>query len=299
MKTIILLTSLILSLSVSATILPKNDLHLQDNLFTEDANMTEADFNQIIDQVIGAYNETVVGHGATLTANKLWSNPTVNASAQQMGNRWVVNMYGGLARRVEVTPDGFALVVCHELGHHLAGYFFYGQGWASSEGQSDYFASQACARTIWKDQAAKNAAARETVHATAKAGCDSRMKTETEQNLCYRTAMAGQSLAKLLSALGGTEADFDTPDDSVISSTQTRHPAGQCRLDTYFSGALCGKAFDKTVIPGRNHPDGQNSLGAELESAEYSCTRANDEMIGSRPLCWFKPQIESETLTAL
>ena len=31
-------------------------------------------------------------------------------------------MYGGLARRAEVTEDGFAMVLCHELGHHVSLY---------------------------------------------------------------------------------------------------------------------------------------------------------------------------------
>ena len=107
-----------------ASFLPPNDLHLEDDLHTKDANMTEAEFNQIVDQVGAFYGPVVAHHGAQLTMLKNWQATMVNAYANQEGNNWVVAMFGGLARRPEITPDGFALVVCHELGHHLAGYPF-------------------------------------------------------------------------------------------------------------------------------------------------------------------------------
>ena len=47
-----------------------------------------------------------------------WKNDTVNANAQQRGRNWIVNMYGGLARRPEIFFRRFAMVLCHELGHH-------------------------------------------------------------------------------------------------------------------------------------------------------------------------------------
>ena len=32
-----------------------------------------------------------------------------------------IELNGGLARRPEVSSDGFTMVICHELGHFLAG----------------------------------------------------------------------------------------------------------------------------------------------------------------------------------
>src|SRR6478609_9034269 len=72
-----------------------------------------------------------------------------------------VHMYGGLARRPEVTPDGFTLVVCHEVGHHFGGYPFVRDAyWAANDGQADYFSTLACARRLWQNQPADNALAR-------------------------------------------------------------------------------------------------------------------------------------------
>jgi subtilisin-like proprotein convertase family protein len=278
----------------SASILPPNNLHLQDNLNLI-ANISEQDFNTIIDNVINYYKPLVAAKGATLKSNNLWTDATVNASAQQIGNTWVVNMYGGLARRPEVTPDGFAMVVCHELGHHLGGFPFYGdKDWAASEGQSDYFATQSCAREIWRGQTAENATYRSLVGEFEKKKCDSSWSKTEDQDLCYRTSAAGLSLATLLGALrsGSTPPRFNTPDPRKVSSTYTAHPEAQCRLDTYFSGALCPVTFDKNIIPGRNTSGGQISLDAELKASAASCTTAAGYAGGVRPLCWFKPKLE-------
>jgi hypothetical protein len=224
--------------------------------------------------------------------NKLWTNSTVNASADQSGNDWEVNMYGGLARRAEVTPDGFALVVCHELGHHLGGFAFYGnEEWAASEGQSDYFATQACARRIWKADKAVNASFRKTASATVKAKCAA-WTTTASQDLCYRTLAASQSLANLLSALNSQGVpDLQKPDRSQVSRTQVSHPAGQCRLDTYLAGAVCKKTFLANLIPGKEFVGDQNGSDAEREAASVSCHAASGYSEGLRPRCWFKPGI--------
>ena len=39
---------------------------------------------------------------------------------------------------------------------------------------------------------------------------------------------------------------FDTPDQTVVSATN-HHPAPQCRLDTYFAGAVCDKSYGDVV----------------------------------------------------
>jgi len=280
-----------------ASILPPNDLDKQDNP-TIMANMTEAEFNGIVDEVVSAYKGIAQGHGATLTANKLWTNTTVNASANQDGNNWVINMYGGLARRPEVTPDGFAMVVCHELGHHLGGFPFYGNAdWASSEGQSDYFATQVCSRKIWKDDLLVNAEFADAVTPAEKTKCDGSWRGVDDRNLCYRTVAAGKSLATLLSALNsGGVPKTETPDTRQVTTTEVQHPQAQCRLDTYLAGALCTAPFTATVIPGRNNASGQVSIAAEQDAARVSCMTATGWTFGTRPRCWYGPKLEFQAL---
>lgn len=278
------------STAAHADFLPPNDLHLQDGLL-RGQNVTEQDFIDAIEEAEAVYIPLIKEtQNATLKVNRLWSNSTVNASAIQYGSRWEVNMYGGLARRPEITKDGFSIVLCHEIGHHLGGYPF-SSAWAADEGQSDYFATLSCGRLLWRNQLAKNAESREIIEALPKAKCDASYETEDEQNLCYRLMLAGKSTADLLSALGGTKASWTTPDTKVVKSTYHAHPAGQCRLDTYTAGALCAKSYDETIIAGKSLGSRRNSADAERESAKSTCTQYEDFDIGYRPLCWFKPAL--------
>ncbi len=276
-----------------ASILPPNDLHLQDNPSLIE-NMTEEEFNTIITEATDIYKDLATKNGATLKANALWTNSTVNASANQVANTWNINMYGGLARRPEVTKDGFALVVCHELGHHFGGFAFIGSGWAANEGQSDYFATQTCARRLWAKDKQTNALFRDQVGDFERNACDDVYERQEDQDLCYRIAAAGLSLGRLLAALGGNdEPSFETPSTKKVNRTDNNHPAAQCRLDTYFAGALCTKAFDINAIPGRKHPKGQSSLDAELVAAQSSCTQQDNLTVGLRPSCWFRSRLKA------
>jgi hypothetical protein len=234
---------------------PKNDLHLQDCLHCEDTSMTEEQFKAIIKSVADVYEPIVAKYNASLVIEQGWTESTVNAYATQQGNKWVVKMFGGLARRKEVTHDGFALVVCHEIGHHLGGYPFTST-WAANEGQSDYFATQACAKKLWGSDAP-------------------------------RIQAAGQSLANLLSALGGSTVvpSPDTKDPTVVTKTRNSHPAAQCRLDTYLAGMNCSASFPDDIIPGKGAFGGKNTLEAQQAAFKYSCV----EGAAARPACWFAP----------
>lgn len=291
MRLIIVLLMFLAFGPAQATILPPNDLYLEDDIHRLDANIDEETFHRIINDIVAIYQPLVREHGAELKSRNNWTSRTVNASAQQSGSNWYINMYGGLARRPEVTPDGFALVVCHELGHHLAGFPLKGGRWAANEGQSDYFATQSCARVIWEGELEINSSFESRVNAIAKEKCDETWQAFEDRHLCYRSAMAGDSLAKLLGSLRNTVPEFETPSEKVVSRTSDYHPEAQCRHDTYFHGALCSIEFDPRVIPGRNHSKGQQSQEAEEEAARYSCTRSQGFETGTRRLCWFKPSL--------
>lgn len=271
---------------------PPNNLHLQDGVI-RGSSMTEEQFNKIIDDVIKIWTPIAQAKGVNLVVEKRWKDATVNAYANQSGKTWMVSMFGGLARRPEVTEDGFALVVCHELGHHFGGYSFYGaKDWASAEGESDYFATNVCAKYIWGMQVQRNRAFAHVrgVPASVEAACKKVWgANENTVGWCIRTAAGGFSLANLLGTLGGTGTpNFDTPDQTVVSKTNVNHPEAQCRLDTYFAGALCNKKWDLNVIPAKGFPQGQTSAAAELEAMKYSCFKKEGFALGTRPACWFK-----------
>lgn len=280
---------------------PPNKLHLRPSPL-EKSNINERKFNEIIAKAEKVYAPIVRAHNAKLKMNKLWKDDTVNASAVQNENLWEVNMYGGLARRPEVTPDGFALVVCHELGHHLGGYVMVSDAdmhWASNEGQSDYFATEACAKELWKDELEENATHRATVLPFAKSLCDKNHPGQNQRDLCYRSSNAGLSLASLLASLrNSVPPKFETPSKEVVERTNDDHPEAQCRLDTYMAGAVCTVPFDRSVIPGKALAQGGASREAENLSGQSSCLARDGWVSAQRPRCWFKPHFEFEGLIA-
>ena len=271
------------ALADTKTFMPPNTLNKQDKLNAA-SGITEKEFNDAIDRAVSIYKPMFEHFGAKLTVNRLWSNSTVNASAEQRSaTDWQVNMYGGLARRAEVTADGFAMVLCHEIGHHLGGYP-YVQEWAADEGQSDQYATSACSAKVFAASLKMGSKAEAELPAAMKEKCDSSHAADSDRKNCYRSMVAGKSLADLLAALGGsTKVAFETPDTSKVSKTNHAHPAAQCRLDTYVSGALCGASkWDYALIPGKSF-DNRNSMEAQAEAFGHGC----ESGLGARPSCWF------------
>lgn len=239
-------------------------------------NMTKERFLEIVKSVSDIYEPVVKAKGGVLSMNNRWDDDTVNASAQQIGKKWVVNMYGGLARHQLTSDDGFALVVCHELGHHIGGAPRKGMSWAANEGQADYFGSMKCLRRVLEKQDNIAAVSKMTIDAEATKQCEMTYKNADEVALCQRIAMAGKSLGQLLGSLGGSsKINFDTPDKTIVTRTNDNHPAAQCRLDTYFSGILCDKSYDQDTD--KNDP----KIG--------TCIARDGYKSGVRPLCWYKP----------
>lgn len=262
--------------------LPENNLRIPVGTFS-DKGLNQADYNEVLDRVQKIYAPIVRSQGGTLKINRLWSNDTVNASAQQMGSTYVINMYGGLARHPAITQDGFLLVACHELGHHLGGAPKIGSGWfnswASNEGQSDYFANLRCFRRIFSD--AENIkwlrANRDSVSSYALSECERVYSGQAEQAICIRSAMAGFSVTSLFRDLRSEDPvpRFETPDQREVRRTDDNHPATQCRLDSYFQGALCDK--------------GTSGELSDSDPVSGTCTRQAGYLRGIRPLCWYRP----------
>ncbi|MFI5348539.1 MAG: hypothetical protein ACHQ2Z_03260 [Elusimicrobiota bacterium] len=259
--------------------LPANNL--KHRIGAKDSGgITEAQFNEVMDRMQAIYGPIVASHGATLQINRLWTDDTVNASAEEQGSTWILNMYGGLARDKTITQDGMALVACHEMGHHLGGAPKYGGGndWAADEGEADYYANSKCLHRFFGDSKTSSFTRMKVTDDAAliAAACSKSYKTSGEQALCVRSATAGMSVTALLGSLGGdAPAHIDTPDQNVVTATNDAHPASQCRLDTYFQATLCPKDFNIDMSP--TDP----KVGACVLSQGYT--------VGMRPFCWYKP----------
>jgi hypothetical protein len=288
-KKINILISLLVVLSVGSVFscdidgqtgfMPENDLYVGVHAKTR-STMTKETFNAIIDRVDQHYSPIVKKRGGKLKWARKWDDGTVNASAQRFLTTYKVNMYGGLARHELVTDDAFAMVVCHELGHHLAGAPKVGgilMKWASNEGQSDYFASLKCFRRSFESDDNEAIIAQMKVPALVSKKCNDNYSDANDAALCVRISLAGKSLARLLGSLRGTaKLEFNTPDANIVNTTINTHPAAQCRLDTYFQGSLCDRRISDDV--------------SSKDPKAGTCNRDQGYTDGVRPLCWFKPE---------
>ena len=191
-------------------------------------------------------------------------------------------MFGGLARHEAITKDGFATVVCHELGHHLGGApkksSWYGSSWASNEGQADYFGTMKCLRKYMEKDNNFRIVKKLRVPALVTKKCAANFSHAADKAICQRISMAGLSLGTLFKDLRKLPNDlsFSTPDTKVVTKTSHNHPAPQCRLDTYFAGAICDKDHYSDVS------DSDANVGI--------CSREEGKKDGIRQLCWYKPQ---------
>jgi hypothetical protein len=270
-------------------ILPENDFYIPVGAKNLNGGLSEEQFNTVIDNVETIYEPIVRSSGGKLDIERKWKDGTVNAYAQRAGKTWKVSMFGGLARHESITADGFALVVCHEIGHHIGGAPKKGGsgggwwgggagGWAANEGQSDYFATLKCLRKVFLND--DNATVVATLNAPKALSdkCLSVHKSDlADTNICIRVGMAGMSVAKLFQSLRNqtTPPAFETPDTKVVAKTDDNHPATQCRLDTYFAGAACEVADSSEV--------------SQADEVTGTCHSKNGHKDGLRPLCWFKP----------
>lgn len=292
MKLLVAFT-LLLSFSVAALacsedgksgFLPENDLYIPVGVKSLNGGLNEEQFNAVITKIEDAYAPIIANMGGRLNVRRKWTDGTVNASAERMG-AWNVNMYGGLARHETITEDGFALVMCHEVGHHIGGAPKVGNfmmKWASNEGQSDYFAATKCLRRIFLND--NNWAIAKTLNAPKilqdacyKQHPGGRREVRNERSICIRIGMAGVSVTNLFASMrDSAPAKFETPDTRVVSRTDDAHPAYQCRLDTFFQGALCEVSFNEDV--------------SQSDEVKGTCHPSLGHTVGNRPLCWFKPK---------
>ncbi|MCK6597189.1 MAG: hypothetical protein L6Q37_02395 [Bdellovibrionaceae bacterium] len=190
----------------------------------------------------------------------------------------VVEMFGGLARHPLMTAEGLLLVLCHEIGHHLGGYPTYTGRTLSTEGQADYFSTSKCARTIlsqvpnnegWAQMAA--------IPLQVRVSCQNSFPNSIKDAaICMRSSMAGLTLARVLASFKGDwrAVDFAKRDKTKVIKTYESHPQAQCRLDTYYSGALCNIS-EKVPFSLQDPRTG-------------ACTLQKLQFDSARPSCWYR-----------
>lgn len=207
-----------------------------------------------------------------------WADETVNAYATREVESWNVYVPGGIARASGMTKDSLALIICHELGHHLGGAprtFLY-NGWPSSEGQADYWATSKCLKRYYEELAHEEISIDENIPDKIIKDCSDVHKPFRDFKVCVRTMLASISFGHFLNELPGAKVkiSIETPDTRMVKGTNTNdYPRPQCRLDTVYRGALC-------TIP-------SGVLTSDEDQKTGHCN--DDTKPGTRPRCWFKP----------
>lgn len=276
----ILSLGLFISTVASAGFLPPNKMQIHTS--QKGTGLTEAQFHMVINKVQKIYAPIVSSYGGRLYIWRKWSDSTVNAGTYRVKGdpNWYVNLYGGFARHPLITPDGFALVACHEIGHHIGGApkkkirplpF-----WGGAEGQSDYFATLKCLRKVFAQDNNIEAISHMDVPESVSAECKKSFKPDWESAICIRTSMAGLSVVQVMADTQELPLpSFDNKDQTVTNVTIESHPNPQCRLDTYFQGSICKVSSNWWVS----------------QDNEYfgTCHPKLGYKRGNRPLCWYKP----------
>jgi hypothetical protein len=241
------------------------------------AGVTKEEFDSAIKRIHTIYSPKVATVlNAKLVIDGKWEDASVNAYTQKLGDRFILNVLGGIAKHPKTTPDALMLIVCDELGHVLGGdpksvLMSTNSSWASLMGQSDYFATAKCLKKVFESDNNIEIIKALDVPVVVAEKCNDSFKNANSRALCIRSSMAGKDVADLLNSLTSNEnvIKFGTPSQVIVSKTLTNHPPVQCRLDTFFAGAVCDSNL--------NDDHDLNFGFCENGSA------------GARPLCWYKP----------
>jgi hypothetical protein len=264
---------LVLSSPLAASIIPPRAVPL--TLDERMANgMSRTDFDAVLDHIEDQYSDIFERLGGQLSLQRFWDSSRVDAHSSQVRDNWIIRIYGGVARHPAMTLDGLALVVCHEIGHHLAG-FPQVSSWAATEGNADYYATQTCLKKIW---GASFAWSRLDISENAAARCQE--PGPWGQSFCVRAMEASYAVASFLADLEKLNISWDQPDLTEVSSTNLSYPPVQCRFDTLMAGVLCDRPSPHQLIPWN-----------EKEMSATSCHALQNDSRGLRPRCWFRPRL--------
>jgi len=247
--------------------MPENTLSDEDYLWSDgEYGINETIFNKVANDIYNIYKPIVKNLGGNLVMHLDWRDSTINAYADRNDGNWNISFFGGLARRKEIDKDGlgFALVVCHELAHHIASVPLYtGDDWAAIEGQSDQVGVQVCMQKYLAGTTKNVSSLSSYAVNKCKAAYSGQRLRE-----CYNQMVAAKSCSDLLASLNREAVRFETPSKVVVRRTMESHPPAQCRLDTYVAGITCKKQWDDSVLPSWS------------DESKYNC---------ERPRCWYAP----------
>lgn len=203
-------------------------------------------FNVLLDKVEKVYSPLFNSLGAILNIERAWTDANISAMAFRNRKTWSIKMFGGMARHPEMIEDGFLIIACHEVGHHLAGAplmsSVFGNAWASNEGQSDYFSTYKCFKKVVENENHLEILGDlSLISESVKNECAKSYQNDNDIHICYRAGLGSLSAVRVQEARSSLPflAQIEKRDPRIVSSTVNGHNSPQCRLDTLWSGSLC------------------------------------------------------------
>lgn len=175
------------------------------------AAITKSELQEVFFALKEAYPEHKIDLNALGPGPEFWWNleaQRASYSAGKASSGEVIHhlfFFGGLARLPEMNQEGAALILCHELGHGIAGPPFKEGSSSAVEGEADYFATYSCMR-----------------------------------RLGIVSILSGIEVQLTLINKEGVPASFDQRDELVVDEINrdpSFYPSNQCRLDTLLAGA--------------------------------------------------------------
>lgn len=260
-------------------LLPKNKLSFKALPGHEGISLQQ--YNKVIDHVEKIYAYDFQRMTPKLTIVRDWYSEVVNAYATLSYYSRIIDMKGGLARHPLMTEDAFALVVCHEVGHHIGGFpapMILSHGALSSEGQADYFSTLKCLRRYFLRDNNQKIVEAFNVPKELKENCEESFKNKEDVAICIRSSFAGLAFAKVSAQLRGTEnPSLESPEKRKALVTDHDYPSPQCRLDTFVQGAICPAPLQDDI--------------SSTDETSGVCHSVNNHTKGMRPACWFTPSL--------
>lgn len=177
------------------------------------------------------------GENLNMVTRFEWENPYLMAGSSRIGSNFTIIFSGAFVRLPLMNRLGVAFILCHELAHLKGGEPRIKADplslWASSEGQSDYWAASVCLPEFIQKSASLFTNNFPSVQA---------LKLCEDHNsplICAQTITAGETFLKATAPwVKSEEISFDNWDTQVVRETNLSYPSPQCRLQTIIAGTF-------------------------------------------------------------
>lgn len=199
------------------------------------SSVTEAEYKDLLEKFsrkyfLDVYQKT----GRPLVIPYEWDNPYFAAFAKNQGPLLNISLWGGMVRAPGANKLILVTLLCHELGHFIGGepkQHISGAEWASTEGQSDFYAASVCLPDFVKSHPEfLTVISPEVVQ-----------RCGTYDN-CKVVLQAGLDTVRFLqrySFRNFVPVSLGTREKATSVLVRDSYPTDQCRLDTFVAAASC------------------------------------------------------------